>query len=93
VNDGGGGAGAGNGNGNAAVGGVEGAKDLQIQGLEQIAQGITLALDELRELGMIGEASVGRGFSDLALSGLELGHEGLTSAPAYRPRSRTPRAR
>ncbi|MEU1277811.1 hypothetical protein [Streptomyces sp. NPDC005805] len=29
---------------------------------------------------MIGEASVGRGFSDLALSGLELGHGGLTSA-------------
>ncbi|MDX2931127.1 hypothetical protein [Streptomyces ipomoeae] len=92
MNDGGGGAGAGNG-GNAAVGGVEGAKDLQIQGLEQIAQGITLALDELRELGMIGEASVGRGFSDLALSGLELGHEGLTSALAYRPRSRTRSAR
>ncbi|MFI8007672.1 hypothetical protein [Streptomyces sp. NPDC086010] len=28
---------------------------------------------------MIGEASTGRGFSDLALSGLELGHGGLTS--------------
>lgn len=28
---------------------------------------------------MFGEASVGRGFSDLALSGLELGHGGLTS--------------
>jgi hypothetical protein len=29
---------------------------------------------------MIGTASAGRGFSDLALSGLELGHGGLTSA-------------
>ncbi|GAA2954709.1 hypothetical protein GCM10020227_22180 [Streptomyces flavovirens] len=28
---------------------------------------------------MTGEASVGRGFSDLALSGLELGHAGLAS--------------
>lgn len=28
---------------------------------------------------MIGEASAGRGFSDLVLTGLELGHDGLTS--------------
>lgn len=37
------------------------------------------ALGELKELGMVGEAGAGRGFSDIALSGLELGHEGLTS--------------
>ncbi|MFE9649920.1 hypothetical protein ACFYO0_38585 [Streptomyces sp. NPDC006365] len=55
-------------------------RDLQVQGLGLITEGITLALDELRELGMIGTASAGRGFSDLALSGLELGHGGLTSA-------------
>ncbi|MFP1626160.1 hypothetical protein ACLB9X_13520 [Streptomyces sp. 5K101] len=48
-------------------------------GLAEIAKGINLAHAELKELGMIGEASVGRGFSDLALSGLELGHGGLTS--------------
>lgn len=47
--------------------------------LAEIATGIELAHTELKELGMIGEASVGRGFSDLALSGLELGHGGLTS--------------
>ncbi|UYQ62734.1 hypothetical protein [Streptomyces peucetius] len=47
--------------------------------LEEIAAGIELAHTELKDLGMIGEASVGRGFSDLALSGLELGHGGLTS--------------
>ncbi|WNZ12086.1 hypothetical protein [Streptomyces sp. 11x1] len=69
MNDGGGGGG----------GGGEG-KDLQVEGLSLITEGINLALSELRELGMVGEASVGRGFSDLALSGLELGHGGLTSA-------------
>ncbi|MFI2373331.1 hypothetical protein [Streptomyces sp. NPDC018833] len=47
--------------------------------LAEIAKGINLAHAELKELGMIGEASVGRGFSDLALSGLELGHGGLTA--------------
>lgn len=69
MNDGGGGGG----------GGGEG-KDLQVEGLSLITEGINLALSELRELGMVGEASVGRGFADLALSGLELGHGGLTSA-------------
>lgn len=88
MSDGGGGAGAGSGTGTGGVGdgpslvpgGIAGAEDLRIQGLGEIAQGINLALDELRELGMIGDASVGRGFSDLSLSGLESGHEGLTSA-------------
>ncbi|MER7515974.1 hypothetical protein [Streptomyces sp. NPDC126499] len=47
--------------------------------LVEIARGIDLAHSELKDLGMIGEASVGRGFSDLALTGLELGHGGLTS--------------
>lgn len=47
--------------------------------LVEIANGIDLAHAELKDLGMIGEASVGRGFSDLALSGLELGHGGLTA--------------
>ncbi|MFJ4842821.1 hypothetical protein [Streptomyces sp. NPDC088746] len=55
--------------------------DLQVppEALAEIAKGINLAHAELKELGMIGEASTGRGFSDLALSGLELGHGGLTS--------------
>ncbi|MEU9995482.1 hypothetical protein [Streptomyces sp. NPDC050848] len=47
--------------------------------LADIAKGIDLAHAELKELGMIGEASAGRGFSDLALSGLELGHGGLAA--------------
>jgi hypothetical protein len=46
--------------------------------LELIAKGINGAHAELKELGMIGEATTGRGFTDLALSGLELGHAGLT---------------
>ncbi|SDK09301.1 hypothetical protein [Streptomyces indicus] len=55
-----------------------GGKDLKAQGLGLIAQGLTAALDELKELGMVGTAGAGRGFGDIALSGLELGHEGLT---------------
>ncbi|MFP3988912.1 hypothetical protein U9R90_15700 [Streptomyces sp. E11-3] len=47
--------------------------------LADIAKGINLAHSELKDLGMIGEASVGRGFSELGLSGLELGHSGLAS--------------
>ncbi|MFF7091736.1 hypothetical protein ACFY9A_04960 [Streptomyces rubradiris] len=57
-----------------------GGKDLATEGLGLIAKGLTDALGELKELGMVGEAGAGRGFSDIALSGLELGHEGLTSA-------------
>lgn len=45
--------------------------------LVKIARGINKAHAELKDLGMIGDASVGRGFSDLALSGLQLGHSAL----------------
>ncbi|MGY5103095.1 hypothetical protein ACWC19_21285, partial [Streptomyces sp. 900105245] len=55
-----------------------GDKDLQTDGLALIAKGLTDALGELKELGMVGSAGAGRGFSDIALSGIELGHEGLT---------------
>ncbi|SED01466.1 hypothetical protein [Streptomyces sp. TLI_105] len=47
--------------------------------LTEIAKGIDLAHAELKELGMTGQAATGRGFSDLVLSGMELGHGGLTS--------------
>ncbi|GGS24992.1 hypothetical protein GCM10010252_75120 [Streptomyces aureoverticillatus] len=57
----------------------QGLPDLQTGGLNRIAQGITLALDELNELGMVGEAGAGRGFGDIALTGLQLGHGGLTA--------------
>lgn len=55
--------------------------DLEVppEALAAIAKGIDLAHAELKDLGMIGEASTGRGFSDLALSGLELGHGDLAS--------------
>ncbi|MEU2547046.1 hypothetical protein ABZ618_16665 [Streptomyces roseolus] len=49
------------------------------EALAAIAKGIDLAHAELKELGMIGSATMGRGFSDLALTGLELGHPGLAS--------------
>lgn len=55
-----------------------GGKDLKTDGLALIAKGLTDALAELKELGMVGSAGAGRGFNDIALSGLELGHEGLT---------------
>ncbi|MER6251738.1 hypothetical protein ABT224_10225 [Streptomyces sp. NPDC001584] len=54
--------------------------DVSKQALGQIAKGITDTLGELKELGMVGSASMGRGFSDLALSGMESGHEGLTAS-------------
>lgn len=37
------------------------------EALAVIAAGIDMAHAELKELGMIGEATTGRGFSDLAL--------------------------
>jgi hypothetical protein len=56
-----------------------GVPDLKAQGLALVAKGLTEALGELKELGMVGMAGAGRGFGDLALNGLDLGHEGLTS--------------
>ncbi|MFJ6517640.1 hypothetical protein ACIQJ4_05125 [Streptomyces filamentosus] len=50
------------------------------EALAAIAKGIDLAHAELKDLGMIGRATTGRGFSGLALSGVESGHGGLTSA-------------
>ncbi|GGP31357.1 hypothetical protein GCM10018980_65250 [Streptomyces capoamus] len=55
-------------------------KDLATQGLGLIAKGLTDALGELKELGGFGTSGAGRGFGEIALSGLELGHEGLTGA-------------
>ncbi|MBZ4019797.1 hypothetical protein [Streptomyces purpurogeneiscleroticus] len=55
-----------------------GGKDLKVVGLDLVAKGLTEALAELKELGMVGRAGAGRGFADVALSGLELGNEGLT---------------
>ncbi|AZQ71806.1 hypothetical protein EKH77_11820 [Streptomyces luteoverticillatus] len=48
--------------------------------LGNVAKGINAAIGELKGIGGAGAASVGRGFDDLALSGLELGHGGLTAS-------------
>ncbi|MFJ2214938.1 hypothetical protein ACIQVO_22840 [Streptomyces sp. NPDC101062] len=57
------------------------AKDLDApdEALALIAEGIDKAHGELKDLGAIGQATAGRGFSELALTGLELGHQGLTA--------------
>ncbi|MFF9017620.1 hypothetical protein ACF09C_32280 [Streptomyces sp. NPDC014870] len=55
-----------------------GNEELATSGLGEIANGLTLALSELKELGMDSRAGAGRGFGDIALPGLALGHEGLT---------------
>ncbi|MCD7438850.1 hypothetical protein K4B79_11520 [Streptomyces lincolnensis] len=60
-------------------GGV-GGKDIKASGLDGIAKGINLTLGELKELGVDSVAAQGRGFANLALSGLELGHEDLQAA-------------
>ena len=54
-------------------------EDIKAAGLDEIAQGITLVLGELKDLGIDSLAGAGRGFSELGLSGLELGDEGLLS--------------
>ncbi|WP_263166598.1 hypothetical protein [Streptomyces sp. SCSIO ZS0520] len=65
--------------GTAPAGGADGsaggAPDLQVLGLKLIAQGITLALSELDDLTPgVGWSGAGRGFGELELSGLDLGH-------------------
>jgi hypothetical protein len=57
-----------------------GGKDIKASGLDGIAKGITLTLEELKELGVDSAAGQGRGFANLALSWLDLGHEDLKSA-------------
>ncbi|MEU0068912.1 hypothetical protein ABZ027_05060 [Streptomyces sp. NPDC006332] len=61
-------------------GGEGGGKDIKAAGLDGIAKGINLTLEELKELGADSVAGQGRGFAELALSGLDLGHEDLKSA-------------
>ncbi|MEU7059997.1 hypothetical protein [Streptomyces sp. NPDC046197] len=57
-----------------------GGEDIKAEGLDLITQGITLTLKELEEIGIDAVAGTGRGFENIALSGFELGHDGLTSA-------------
>ncbi|WP_406184706.1 hypothetical protein [Streptomyces sp. NBC_01006] len=53
--------------------------DVSKEALGLIARGITETLAELKEVGSVGTAGMGRGFSELGLSGMQTGHEGLTS--------------
>jgi len=61
------------------VSGEEGDLAAPAAALAEIMKGINLAHSEFKELGMIGEASAGRGYSGLAFPWLELGYAGLTS--------------
>lgn len=48
--------------------------------LQLAASGINGVITELRDLGIVGTGDVGRGFSNMDLSGMDLGHAGLKSA-------------
>ncbi|GAA0466291.1 hypothetical protein ABZ951_03715 [Streptomyces sp. NPDC046215] len=63
-------------------GGIEGKDSLKTGkgALDGIAKGLNGAIEELKKIGSPGDAATGRGFSELALSGLETGHEGLTAS-------------
>ncbi|MFJ1569844.1 hypothetical protein ACIOG8_37480 [Streptomyces erythrochromogenes] len=54
--------------------------DVSKAALGQIAQGITETLCELKEIGMVGTAGMGRGFAKIALPEMATGHDGLSSA-------------
>ncbi|GDY32631.1 hypothetical protein [Gandjariella thermophila] len=50
------------------------------QALAETAKGINDAIGELKTLGIDGSADVGRGFSGLSLTGMQVGHAGLQAA-------------
>jgi len=50
--------------------------------LRETAQGVSDTIKALDKLGFTEEAAVGRGFSGLSLSGLQVGHAGLQAALA-----------
>ncbi|MFI1604936.1 hypothetical protein ACH4YN_22700 [Streptomyces griseofuscus] len=53
-------------------------EDLKTEGLALITKGLNDALGELKELGLVYAADAGRGFDKVGLTGLQLGHDGLT---------------
>ncbi|WP_269859638.1 hypothetical protein [Streptomyces sp. RPT161] len=59
-----------------------GGKDLGVdpEALKETAEGLTKVLAELKKLGIVETAELGRGFSQIELTGMTLGHSGLTSA-------------
>lgn len=50
------------------------------ESLAQASKGINGVIAELRDLGVVGTGDVGRGFSQLTLSGMDVGHGGLKCA-------------
>ncbi|MFF8987667.1 hypothetical protein ACF08E_30385, partial [Streptomyces globisporus] len=57
-----------------------GAEDLNISpvSVQQITTGLREAVAELREIGTGTGAVLGKGLSDLAMTGMEAGHHGLS---------------
>ena len=54
--------------------------NVTLQALTLAAKGINDTIAELKTLGMDEEAEIGRGFSGLALRGMQVGHQGLEQA-------------
>lgn len=59
---------------------MSGGFTVSIEALQETAQGINDTISDLGKLGFAEEADVGQGFGGLALSGLQVGYEGLQSA-------------
>ncbi|MGW2558203.1 hypothetical protein ACWCXB_02950 [Streptomyces sp. NPDC001514] len=58
---------------------MSGNKDLEVDpaAIKKITEGLRGAVAELREIGTAGGASMGAGFAELSLTGMESGHAGL----------------
>jgi hypothetical protein len=58
----------------------DGAEDLKVspESVQRITEGLRSAIAELREMGTGTGAVLGKGFSDLAMTGMEAGHHGLS---------------
>jgi hypothetical protein len=62
------------------TGGGSGGYNVTETSLNQAAAGLNGVIDELQSIGQEASADVGRGFSNLKLTGMQTGHAGLTSA-------------
>ena len=57
-----------------------GGYEVDPESLAQSSKGINGDIEELRDHGVVGTGDVGRGFSQLGLSGMDVGHAGLKGA-------------
>lgn len=57
-----------------------GAEDLRVdrESVQRITNGLRTAVSELRDVGTGTGAVLGKGFSELAMTGMEAGHHGLS---------------